>query len=143
MSHDWPALGDGEVELTAGDEVLLRQVAPTYLVHDGTTSVDAFKPMTRDQGLLSMRRSTLMTPKEAFEERIASGLDSAGTLGVSVDEVHETGLRAIDDSAVDDNPPAHASIDFRPLDRRERKSAASTLGMHADVRGWLHRPADR
>lgn len=144
MTHDWPPLVDGEVELTAEGERLWRQAAPTYLVQDGTLSSPVFMPMRNDNRMLSVfRESIVVTAKQAYDNRVGSGRPSLGTLAVRVGQVRDgAGLRAVDDSAAGEDVSAgHAYIDFRPLTKREKKTAAEVLLRQALANGWAYQPS--
>lgn len=140
MTHTWKDLADGEVRLTDEAENLWRQVAPGHLQQDGTISYLVFRPTERDARKLSVRRSSRIDAKAAFEEHIANGSTSLGSLAVIVEEVHRVGLRAIDDSGLEpDLPTGHAYVDFRPLTKRETNAAADALLRLAQHRGLIYR----
>jgi hypothetical protein len=135
----FPALAEGEQLLKDPEELLLRQVNPRYLVDDGVPSWQAFRPMSADHDLLSTRRASLMNPREAYEDHCELGLKSVGAWGVTVGEAEQAGARAIDDSAAQESPRAHASIDFRGMaTRKDKQVAAMRLAHMADVRGRLY-----
>lgn len=143
MTPDWPPLLEGEVEIAADGERLWRQAAPTYLEQDGMLSSLVFRPMSRDNRMLSVFRESVVTAKQAHDNRVESGRPSLGTLAVRVGEVRdEAGLRAVDDSAVgDDMPAGHAYIDFRPLTKQQTTTAAEVLLRRALANGWAYRPS--
>lgn len=129
MTRDWPPLVDSEVELTEDGEHLWRQVAPAYLEQDGTLSSLVFRPMSKDNRMLSVFRESIITAKQAHDNRVESGRASLGTLAVSVGQVRdEAELRAVDNSAAgEDMPAGHGYIDFRPLTKQQTNSAAEVL----------------
>jgi hypothetical protein len=143
VTHDWPPLVEGEVELTADGERLWRQAAPAYLEQDGTLSSLVFRPMSKDNRMLSVFRESVVTAKQAHDNRIESGPSSLGTLAVRVGEVRdEAALRAVGDSAVGEDVPAgHAYIDFRPLTKQQTNTAAEVLLRRALANGWAYRPS--
>jgi hypothetical protein len=136
-------------QLTDDEEVLLRQVHPTHLKHDGTLSAQAFCPTPRDKGMLSTLRGDVGA-EQAHQRWTSAGRESLGTWGVSVYEVHEVRitnpdnpstpweLRAVDDAeaiGVED----HASIDFTELPSPGKmRQAARKLLEAATDRGALH-----
>jgi hypothetical protein len=77
--------------------------------------------------------------EEAFERHVKT-LESVGTLGISVDEVDDADLTAIDD-AVDVGVPDHASVDFTQYESRaQREKRGRKLRDAAVQRDWLYRP---
>ncbi len=120
--------------LTTQDEVLLRQI-PEIHFPDGVLSKQAFVPTPTDAGLLSTRREAVGAQR-AYDEYCARGLNSLGTMGVTVAEVGAVGRWAIDDST--EAAPQHASIDMVGLTRGEAERAARGLRDAAKARDWLY-----
>lgn len=123
------------------DELLYRQVHPSW-VKEGQPTSQAFKPTPKDDHKLSVARSTLTTPAEAFEHHTAGlGLASAGTWAVAVNEVsaepHSLPVTAdpIDEPVAD---PAHALIEFPAEPRKVIETKAKLLLAAARARGRLH-----
>ncbi|WP_133794309.1 hypothetical protein [Actinokineospora alba] len=80
-------------------------------------------------------------PDEAYrrwtEEK---GFKSVGTYGVTVGEVVNENLKAVDDAA-EVNEPDHVSIDFSQiLSKARKKQAGRILRDAAKARGCLHAP---
>lgn len=135
----WPELPPDEFELSELSELLWRQIHPGH-VDGGKVSSLAFRPSAKDDGQLSTSRSQKVSAAQAYEyHTVTLGLAAAGTYAVSVGDVAEEDLRAVDDSATGNEatPPGHAYIDFRqvPSDKRCRKIAAR-LRDKAEGRSW-------
>jgi len=94
---------------------------------------------------LSTRREAI-TAKGAHDAYISEGGQSLGTWGVTVREVHNTGLAAYDDEHLNDGPPFHVTILFPDnLTRGKRERIAQTLREYAKHRGnngWLYGPIE-
>jgi hypothetical protein len=135
------------MELDDGDELLFRQVHPSF-VRDGRPSSQAFRPTPKDEGRLSVARSSLTTASEAFELYAKGrGLPSVGTWAVTVGECNEQGLKAFADpltappEKIPD--PAHAIIDFTPHSKSQAEARGMRLARKAVDRGRLHPPPAR
>lgn len=124
--------------LTRPAELLYRQVHPTQ-APNGTVSSEAFNPSARDKDLLSTLREHI-GPVEAYRRWTEDkGFHSTGTYAVSVGEVDQQGLQAIDDSATTE--PDHVSIDYSSAQgKSERKRRSRKLRDAAVARGCLHKP---
>lgn len=80
----------GEVPLDDSDELLYRQVHPSW-VQDGVPTSQAFGPTKKDEGKLSVDRGSLTTAKDSFRHHTGTlGLKSEGTWAIAVGEA--TGL---------------------------------------------------
>lgn len=124
--------------LTDTDELLYRQVHPVQMP-SGQMSSEAFNPSARDKDLLSTLREHV-GPEEAYRRWTEDkGFLSIGTYAVSVGEVGDQDLQAIDDSATTE--PDHVSIDYSSAETKgERKRRSRKLRDAATARGCLHRP---
>lgn len=79
--------GEAQAELDDLSELLWRHVHPSW-VRDGEPTSQAFKPMPKDEGKLSVSRGSLTTAPNAFAMHTESlGLEAVGTWAVSVGEV--------------------------------------------------------
>ena len=116
-------------------EVLLRQVHPTWRNDDGTVTRQVFKPTPKDEGRLSVDRSSKISAEAAFDAHQQLG-SSTMVLGVAVGEIDDSGSSAYDDPVAD--KPAHAYIDFTGLARKQVDGLAAQLRDFAVVRGVLH-----
>ncbi len=67
------------------DEILFRQIHPTFF-EDGHVSSSPFVPTKKDEGKLSVDRSSLTTASGAFHLYTSNGRQSAAVLGVTVIE---------------------------------------------------------
>lgn len=125
--------------LTDADETLFRQVHPTQFP-GGVISKEAFIPSVTDKGLLSTLREVIGA-QEAHRRWVEDEeRESVGTYGVTVAEVDEAGVLAIDD-AVATATPDHASVDFTGLTSGgQKKKAARQLRDRATTRGCLYSP---
>jgi hypothetical protein len=126
---------NGHLSLSDFDEVLFRQVNPTWTKSDGTISSQAFKPTKKDNGKLSVDRSSKSTAQAAFEHHQAVGV-SCCVIGVTVGEVSDLGLASFDDPTIE--KPAHAYIDMSNKTRSELEGLAGRLRDLATQRGVLH-----
>jgi len=93
------------VALATAAEQLYRQVNPNFM-HGDTLTSQVFEATKKDQGLLSVTRSSKTTAKEAFECFLARNCRSLGVVAVTVAEVGQIGLKAYDD--VQSDEAAHA-----------------------------------
>lgn len=135
----------GEIEIDASDELLWRQVNPAF-VDGGRISSQVFTPTEKDERELSTTRSSKATAEASFRHFTeVMGFRSAGVHAVSVAEVVGQGLRAVDDSAIEEaqKPPGHAYIDFKHVEAvKQRKKIGGKLRDLAEARGWQHGPAE-
>lgn len=139
-SHGIEALSDT-------NELLFRQVHPSF-VRDGRPTGQAFRPTKKDDGRLSVARSSLTTAEQAFHlHTVSLSLPSDGTWAVSVSECGQHELKAYPDP-VKSPPeqvadPAHAFIDFRGLSNSRIESKATQLRNDSLVRGrlWPNKPS--
>jgi hypothetical protein len=127
------------------EELLFRQVHPTF-VRDGRPSSQAFRPTAKDEGMLSVARSSLTTAAGAFELHTTRlGLPSAGTWAVTVGECREQALNVVSDPRTSPPEkvadPAHALVDFAPHSKNQRDAKGARLARKAVERGRLHPPS--
>ncbi|MDF1480305.1 hypothetical protein PYV02_14560 [Leifsonia sp. H3M29-4] len=136
-------LAEGEALIAEPAELLFRQITQHMISADGQIGSLAFAPSTADQGKPSFSRSSLVSPQDArdWHSRHARSW-SLGVRAVSISEVTQAGRIAIDDSQSPlpeglDRAPGHCFVDFRGLDRPERKAAAAILLRFAIERGEI------
>lgn len=129
--------GLGPVLATASEE-LYRQVNPNFVQGDMLTS-QVFDATRKDQGLLSVTRSSKTTAKDAFERFLARQCRSLGVVAVTVAEIGQVGLKAHDDVLPEEE--AHAVIDFTRKSEGDARRARKQLTIMAQARGWRYRPA--
>jgi hypothetical protein len=131
----------GEVRIEQPDMPLWRQIHPRHLGETGPDFV-AFNPTSADDHCLSIARGSAVDAEEAHRRHVARGRLSAGTWSVTVAEVEQQDLRAVDDSRLDGRPEEHGYIDYRLLSTRApRKMAAIALARAATARGRRYPPA--
>lgn len=128
-------------QITDGSEILFRQIHP-HFYSNGKPASNRFLPSKSDEGKLSVDRSSLTTAEQSHGLYTSNGKQSVAVFGLSVAEFGAEGLRAFEDplEETDDNPanPAHALVDYRMLDKRQQKEAATRLAAKAIARGCLH-----
>lgn len=133
--------------LINSDEILLRQVHPSWLV-DGEPTKAAFNPTSKDDKKLSTLRESVGAAEAYRRWTVELDRASVGTFGIAVAEIDgtkferagdrvEVGLLAVDDAAAQ-GVPDHASVVFTALSKEQRVQAARKLREHAVVRGCLH-----
>ncbi len=142
----WVALIPGEVLVEEPDELLWRQVHPTWVTEDGVPTSQAFKPATADEDKPSVARSSVHTAGEAYRWHTETAKrKSVVTWGVAVGECVQETLRVVDDSNAEDAPPtrspAHAYLDFRSHMKGEVKLASAALLAAALRRGQIYAPS--
>ena len=128
--------------LSDGEELLFRQVHPSF-VRDGRPSSQAFRPMPKDDGKLSVARGALTTSGAAYDLFVNGlGFPSAGTWGITVAECSEQNLSVFPDplQAPPENvaDPAHAVVDFSPHSKSQAEARGARLARKASQRGILH-----
>jgi hypothetical protein len=128
--------------LTDEDEILFRQIHPSFVEKDGQPSSQPFHPMDKDDNKLSVDRSTITDAAAAFGLYIANGHKSAAVYGLSVGEFEEYNLPCVSDplEATDHQAsnPAHAYADFSQHGTNKQKTLAKRLKVKALARGRLH-----
>ena len=122
--------------LADSDELLFRQVHPSWKKPDGSTTSQAFKPTRKDSGRLSVDRSSKISAQQSFENHQSVGV-SSHVIGVTVGEVSTLGLSSHDDPLPPEKP-AHAFIDMVDATRSQIEGFAGRLRDLATERGVLH-----
>lgn len=122
-------------------ELLYRQVHPSF-IEDGVPSSAAFKPTPKDEGKLSLDRSSMTDEKASYELHTeGKKLASAGVYGLLVGECLESDLSCYSDPlpATEVLPAnhAHAFCDFTQVGPSRHKILAKRLKNHAVLRGRL------
>jgi hypothetical protein len=136
MTDDDPQAEKRRIQLTDPDEVLYRQVHPSW-IEDGVPTSQAFRPTPKDKGELSIDRGSLTTAEAAYKHHTTvQKLAAAGTWAVTVGEADAVGLGCFDD----DQPGllAHGFVDFRGLGRKEADRKGILLAARARARGRLY-----
>ena len=98
-------------------------------MRDGVIGSDTFKPK---DGKASTTMDSVLTPQQAHD---GYPNDTSGSCVLAVEEIDDSGLRAIDDSALANVPYGHAYIDLRGLGRSARDNIAKKLKRIATSNG--------
>lgn len=128
--------GHGGVQVKGGT-MLLRQIHPSW-IQDGVATSLAFKPASKDKGVLSTYDGSKITPAASWSHYTSTlKLQSSGVLGVSADECDGCGLVVVPDG----KPYAeHVGIDFNAHGSSRQEKIAKKLRGYASIRGWLFQP---
>jgi|SRR5579862_397565 len=114
--------------------LLYRQINPNW-VQNNRVSSQAFRPMPKDQSLLSVYDGDLIGPESSWRHFTILGFASAGVCAVSVDECAALQLSVRPDPAPF---PEHAVIDFTGLSNSAAEKKSKMLRNKAALRGWLY-----
>lgn len=119
------------------DEVQFRQVNPSWMEEDGP-SRQAFIPMRKDDGKLSLDRSASTTAKQAYDDFRSLELNSDGVFGITPCDCEED-PNPIEcfESPLESNPH-HSHADFNGLSKSQKKAKSQELRRKAIARGKLH-----
>lgn len=118
-----------------------RQIHPSFFKNGGVTS-QAFKPMPKDEGLLSLYNSDHFDPETSYthftaqtNEFTGANLESAGVLASHIEDFASCTL-----TVIEDNMPfqGHASADFRNLEKKDVETKAKKLRDQAWARNWKY-----
>lgn len=120
------------------EEFLLRQVIEIW-IQEGRPASRAFQPNSNDEGQLSSDRSSMVTPREAFEAYLATGRNSGGVWAVSVGEYAAASVDAYSDPLPDN--AAHALVDYSPHTEKDWRKLSKQFRAHAERRVRLY-PVD-
>jgi hypothetical protein len=128
-------------KLKNADEVLYRQIHPDLLDANVPASSN-FKPKASDSNQLSLDRSSLSTPKGAFDLYVDNGKKSAAVFGLSVGEFRIENIECFEDP-IPATPTtkanlAHAIADFSPHTKSQHEKIAKRLKQKAIQRGKLY-----
>lgn len=126
-----------------GEEVLFRQIHPKFYENSHPGSPQ-FSPTRKDEGKLSVDRSSLTDAAGAHALYTRNGFESAAVYGLTVAEFgaeklpcHSDPLKAEGDLGAN---PAHAYADFSAFGGNQQKNIAKRLRNVAVKRGRLHPP---
>ncbi len=130
--------------LADADEVLFRQIHPTWVEDDGEPSSQPFMPTKKDNNMLSVDRSALTEAPASHALYIASGRASVAVYSLTVGEFskeklpcHANPLEKTDTEAAN---PAHALADYTAYSANQQKNIAKRLKLVARARGCLYSP---
>ena len=107
-------------------------------MQEGIPNSAAFMPTRKDEGKLSLDRSTLITAKQSQENFRAQGLNSAAVYGITPEECRETPEPIGCLASPLENNPHHSHADFSELSKGQRKTKSQELLRRAIARGKLH-----
>lgn len=127
--------------LNDSDEVLFRQIHPNFY-DDNHPASPQFAPTAKDQGKLSVDRSSMTTAEAAHALFTGNSFASAAVYGVSVGEFGAESLPCHPDPLKSEGAlaanPAHSYADFSAVTISEGKKIAKRLRNNAVKRGRLH-----
>ncbi len=118
-------------------DLLFRQVHPGWLDGEQPSS-QAFRPMPKDNGLLSIYLGSLTTPELSYKHYTEKlKFESAGVWAVSIAEVEAERLPHRPNPQPDF--PAHGEIDFSGVvSNSQKEKIGKRLKNKAVIRGKLH-----
>jgi hypothetical protein len=124
-----------------GQTLLHRQIHPDFF-KNGHLQSSAFKPFSKDAGLLSTDDGDRITAAAAYiRYTTVRHLSSVGSMAITPDECSGQALPIRPDgdgnSDLDDE---HVSIDFNGLNRKQVEAKSKNLRDVAIARDWTHRP---
>ena len=127
--------------LTDGDEVLFRQIHPSFLQR-GEPSSAPFSPTLKDGNKLSVDRSSITTATLSHELYKTNGHYSVAVYGVTVGKFEDEKIDCCSDpleaTDVQKANPAHAFADYSSHSANQQKIKAKRLKRKALARGCLH-----
>lgn len=136
------AIAPCEKLLSVDHEILLRIVKTHHLDSDfGTLTTRVFHPSSKDDGKLSHFRNSKTSAQSVYN--VVHNLnvkDLEGIWGLTISEIKQLGLRAIDDSSCEMDPfnlGSHCYIDIRglSLSRLDQKKLRADLLNALQARG--------
>ena len=120
-----PSLDAGETEIVYREEMLRRQIHPEQVRPNGEITTAVF---WAGNDMVSTYRESVVTPAQAHRIHTQTfGLKTLGSCVVSVGDVNDAELRAVDDSARPNVHQSHAYIDMRGLEDKEKDKAKKKL----------------
>ena len=135
---------DGERNALAdGNELLFRQIHPSFMQNGSPTS-QAFMPIPKDKGGMSVDRSSVYSASKSFHEyTVVNGFQSVAVFGLTVAEFAVEAIPCYSDPVPATNGfaanPAHCIADFSGLHGSAQKNVAKRLKIVAVARGQKHR----
>lgn len=131
------SLLEGEQLMSTPHELAYRQMTPHMLEDDGKVASTVFGPASSDAGKPSYSRGSQVSAQEARDWHTRNAKSpSTGVYAVSVGEVIAAGRYTVDDSQCvlpggTVRAPGHCFVDFRGLDRTQKKELRARLYMYA------------
>ncbi len=122
------------------DKYLYRNIHPDWL-HSGEPSSQAYKPTTKDKGMLSCHDGDLISAEDSWNLHARQmKLKSTGVMAITTGECEQLALSVVPDP---DTFPEHILIDFLGLSRRQAEKKADSLKIGANSRGWQYGPVSQ
>ena len=120
-----PLLDPDETEIADRGEMLRRQIHPNQVRGNREITTAVF---WAGNDMVSTYRESAVTAAEAHRIHTQEfGLKTRGSCVVSVGDVKDADLRAVDDSARPNVHASHAYIDMRGLEDKEKDKAQKKL----------------
>jgi len=121
------------------DTLLYRQIHGRFIKPDGHVTSLAFRPLPKDESMLSVYDGDKILPEDAFIHFVETlGCSSVGILAVSGAECEQESLPVREDY---ETHPYHALIDFSGKRDKECRKISERFREMAMKRGWLVRKA--
>jgi hypothetical protein len=122
------------------DELLYRHIRKDQL-DQGQPGSHAFRPLPKDQNMLSLDRGALTTPREAHALFVENGFESARVYGIAVGEFAGESVPSYADPLtappLRKANPAHALADYSAHLSAKQKIVSKRLKRLAIARGCL------
>lgn len=120
-----PPLVRGETEIVNRTKLLRRQIHPDQVRGDKEITTAVF---WAGNDMVSTYQESVVSAAQAHKIHTQQfGLKTRGSCVVSVGDVNDAELRAVDDSARDNVHASHAYIDMRGLEEKEKDKARKKL----------------
>jgi hypothetical protein len=121
-------------------ELLYRQIRKDQ-IDEGQPGSHAFRPLPKDQNMLSLDRGTLTTPREAHALFIENGFESVRVYGIAVGEFSSESIPSYSDPLLapplTKANPFHALADYSAHTMARQKIVSKRLKRLAIARGCL------
>ena len=126
----------GESQSSA-DDLLLYRVIPDWCLHNSIVSSQAFRPLPKANGLLSVCDSTKINPEDCLTEYASDATRPApeGIMGILASECTSHTLAVLPAPP----PDHHVTVDFRAKSNGQKKKIGGKRRDKAVSRGWLVR----
>jgi len=122
------------------DELLYRQIRRDQ-IDEGQPGSHAFRPLPKDQNMLSLDRGALTTPRAAHVLFIEIGFESVRVYGIAVGELARESIPSYADPLsappLRKANPAHALADYSTHTTAKQKVVSKRLKRLAIARGCL------
>ena len=129
-------------KIEALDELMFRQIHPSFVEDDGVPSSQPFRPTEKDNNKLSVDRSSVHAVDAAYDLFVAEGHQSAGVYGLTVGEFSAEQIPCFEDpipaTPASMGNDAHAVADYTVHSLSQQRKVAKRLKQAAVKRGRLH-----